>query len=102
MKEGTIKRYDTTRKFGFITPNDEGNDVYFHISNVKNELVVLLENNKGKNEPVLFEEKPSSKLSGQFEGFDVSLNMDKRKVGYIHKKEGEFDNDIFYNSSLNI
>lgn len=96
MKEGTIKRYDTTRKFGFITPNDEGNDVYFHISNVKNELFVLLENNKGKNEPVLFEEKPSSKLSGQFEGFDVSLNMDKRKVGYIHKKEGEFDNDIFY------
>lgn len=96
MKEGIVKLYDTTKKFGFITPNDNSNDVFFHITNVKNELVVLLENNKGKNEPVLFDEKPSSKLSGQFEGFNVSLDLNKRKVGYIHKKDGDFDNDYFY------
>ncbi len=96
MKEGIVKLYDTTKKFGFITPKDNSNDVFFHITNVKNELVVLLENNKGKNEPVLFDEKPSGKLSGQFEGFNVSLDLNKRKVGYIHKKEGDFDNDYFY------
>lgn len=96
MKEGIVKWYDSTKKFGFIMPNDGGGDVYFHISNVKNELRVLLENNKGKNEPVVFEEEPSAKLSGQFEGFNVSLDLEKRKVGYIHKKEGEFDNEVYY------
>lgn len=96
MKEGIVKKYDTTRKFGFITPNDGSNDVYFHISNVKSELTVLLENNKWRGEPVVFDEKPSTRLSGQFEGFDISLDMDKRRVGYIHIKEGGFDNDISY------
>ncbi|MBP5541909.1 MAG: DUF3825 domain-containing protein [Bacteroidales bacterium] len=98
MKEGIVKWYDTTRKFGFITPSDSANgtDVYFHISNVKDELLVLLENNKGKNEQVIFEEKPSSKLSGQLEGFNVSLDSEKRKVGYIHKKGEECDNESYY------
>lgn len=97
MKEGIVKRYDSTRKFGFITPKDEDGDVYFHISNVKNELKVLLENNKWKNEPVVFDEKPSAKPSAsQFEGFDVALDLEKRKVGYVHKKEGGFDNEVYY------
>lgn len=92
MKEGVVKLYDTTKKYGFITPNDNGGDVYFHLSNVKNELRVLLEINKGKNEPVVYEEEPSARLSGQFEGFNVALDLEKRKVGYIHKKEEGFDN----------
>jgi cold shock CspA family protein len=96
MKEGFVKWYDSTKKFGFLTSNDSGGDVYFHITNVKNELVVLLENNKGKDAPVVFNEKPSAKLSGQFEGFDIELDLGKRKVGYIHKRDGGFDSDIFY------
>ena len=101
MKQGIVKWYDSTKKFGFIMPNDEGCDVYFHISNVKNELRVLLENNKAKNEPVIFEQEPSAKLSGQFNGFNVALDLEKRKVGYVHKKEGDFDNEVYYVKDYN-
>lgn len=96
MKQGIINWYDSTRKFGFIKPNDVGDSVYFHISNVKNELLVLLETNKVRDEPVIFEEKPSAKLSGQFEGVNVVLDLEKRKVGYVHKKEGDLDNEVYY------
>lgn len=96
MKEGLVKWYDANGKFGFITPNDNSNDVYFHLSNVKNELAVLLETKKGKNEPVVFEEKPSSRHSGQLEGFDVALDLEKRKVGYIHMKQEPLDSEYSY------
>lgn len=96
MKHGNVKWYDSTKKFGFIKPNDEGGEVFFHISNVKNELKVLLENNKGNSEPVVFNEEPSAKRSGQSEGFNVALDLEKRKVGYIHKKEEDSDNEVYY------
>ena len=34
MKTGTVKFFNTTKGFGFITP-DEGKDIFFHISEVQ-------------------------------------------------------------------
>lgn len=96
MKKGTVKFYDPTNRFGFIIPNDGDSDMYFHINNVKDELRVLLDNNKGQNEPVIYEEGPSAKHPDHFEGFNVSLDFEKRKVGYVRKKEGGFDNEVYY------
>ena len=32
MQEGTVKFYNETKGFGFITPNNERNDIFVHSS----------------------------------------------------------------------
>ena len=46
MTEGTVKFYNRTKRFGFVTAED-GKDYFFHISGVKDE-VVLNEGDKVK------------------------------------------------------
>ncbi len=46
MTEGTVKFYNRTKRFGFIT-GDDGKDYFFHLSGVKGE-VVLNEGDKVK------------------------------------------------------
>ena len=36
MSEGTVKWFNTQKGYGFIKPDDEGNDVFVHITAVQN------------------------------------------------------------------
>ncbi len=97
MEKGIVKFYNAAKGWGYLTvESDENTDVYFHISNVRNELKVLLEANKAQYEFVVFDTKPSEKRSGQIEAININLDFEKRKVGYIKKKDGDYYFDYFY------
>jgi CspA family cold shock protein len=47
MPTGTVKWFNTTKGFGFIAPDDGGNDVFVHISAVERSgMKTLTENQK--------------------------------------------------------
>ena len=51
MATGTVKWFNTTKGFGFIAPDDGGNDVFVHISAVERAgLKTLADNQKVSNE----------------------------------------------------
>ena len=36
MAQGTVKWFNTQKGYGFINPDDDGNDVFVHITAVQN------------------------------------------------------------------
>lgn len=58
MKQGKIKFFDTKKGFGFIAPDDGGDDIFVHRNNVEN-----LDYNQGleDNEAVEFEVEETPK-----------------------------------------
>ena len=46
MVTGKVKWFDTTKGFGFITPDEGGKDVFAHFSGIKAEGYAQLEENQ--------------------------------------------------------
>jgi CspA family cold shock protein len=38
MQEGTVKFFNETKGFGFITPNAGGQDIFVHVSGLKDKI----------------------------------------------------------------
>jgi CspA family cold shock protein len=55
MQEGTVKFFNTTKGFGFITPKNGGADVFVHVSALKGDIyendVVTFDVENGKKGP---------------------------------------------------
>ncbi|MFA7717780.1 MAG: cold-shock protein [Candidatus Absconditabacterales bacterium] len=45
MATGTVKFFNTTKGFGFITPDDDGKEVFVHVSGLKDGITIT-ENDK--------------------------------------------------------
>jgi CspA family cold shock protein len=62
MTEGTVKFFNMQKGFGFIAPNDGGNDAFVHISAVERSgMTSLREGQKVSYE--LVEDRKSGKMS---------------------------------------
>ncbi|MGF1649755.1 MAG: cold-shock protein [Hyphomicrobiaceae bacterium] len=59
-KTGTVKFFDQTKGFGFITPDEGGNDVFVHISAVQASGMANLD----QGMRVSFETEPDRKGKG--------------------------------------
>lgn len=54
MPEGTVKFFNSSKNYGFIEPEEEGEDLFFHISDVKSRAIA-------KGDRVKFEEEEGEK-----------------------------------------
>jgi CspA family cold shock protein len=63
MPSGTVKWFNTTKGFGFIAPDDGGNDIFVHISAVEQSgMTGLADNQKIKFD--LVEGRDGRKMAG--------------------------------------
>ena len=65
MSEGTVKWFNTQKGYGFINPDEEGNDVFVHITAVQNS--GLNELNEGQ--------RVSYELAEQHNGRVAAVNL---------------------------
>lgn len=95
MEQGIVKFYNREGAYGYL--NSSNGDVFFHISEVKNELKQLLTTNKWRDEPIIFEKKSSQKKEGEYEAFNINLDLSKRYVGYVESSDGKYSTLYFIN-----
>ena len=61
MSEGTVKWFNTQKGYGFINPDEEGNDVFVHITAVQNS--GLNELNEGQRVSYELEEQSNGRVA---------------------------------------
>ena len=90
MTTGTIKLYLKPKGFGYVT-TDNGDDAFFHISQVGAELMSLLKTNHYHNEPISFDLEPSEKKEGEYQAKNINIDFSKRKIGnlILRNRDGE-------------
>ncbi len=69
MPTGTVKWFNTTKGFGFIAPDEGGNDVFVHISAVEQAGMTGLADNQ-KIEYELVEGRDGRKMAGSLSKMD--------------------------------
>ncbi|QEC76515.1 DUF3825 domain-containing protein [Mucilaginibacter ginsenosidivorax] len=85
---GKIKFYKPLEFWGKISVDDQLRDIYFNLQNIEGDLLTLIETDKYKDEPVVFEVGEARK-PGEKEAKKICLDSSKRKVGHIIS----FDNE---------
>ena len=77
MATGTVKWFNATKGFGFIQPDDGGNDVFVHISAVERAGMGSL--NEGQK--LSFESKPDS-MRGKTSAENLRAELTEVDVGF--------------------
>jgi hypothetical protein len=93
MEKGSVKFYNREAGYGYI--NMANCDAFFHISDVKNELKQLLLTNKWREEPITFEKRDSKKKDGEYEAYDINIDLSIRHIGYVETEEGKYSTLYF-------
>jgi len=90
MATGTIKLFFKQKGFGYVT-TDKGEDFFFHISQVADELMSLVITNHYHTEPITFDLEPSARKEGELQANNINIDFSKRKLGYLvlRNRDGE-------------
>ncbi|NBR02923.1 MAG: cold-shock protein [Alphaproteobacteria bacterium] len=67
MSQGTVKWFNTQKGYGFINPDDEGNDVFVHITAVQNSGLT------GLNEGQRVSYELAEQRNGRFAAVDLTV-----------------------------
>ncbi len=67
MSQGTVKWFNTQKGYGFINPDDEGNDVFVHITAVQNSGLT------GLNEGQRVTYELAEQRNGRFAAVDLAV-----------------------------
>ena len=67
MAQGTVKWFNTQKGYGFITPDEAGNDVFVHITAVQNSGLT------GLNEGQRVSYELAEQRNGRFAAVDLSI-----------------------------
>ena len=67
MAQGTVKWFNTQKGYGFINPDEDGNDVFVHITAVQNSGLT------GLNEGQRVSYERAEQRNGRFAAVDLSI-----------------------------
>ncbi|MEC7558679.1 MAG: cold-shock protein [Pseudomonadota bacterium] len=67
MAQGTVKWFNTQKGYGFINPDEDGNDVFVHITAVQNSGLT------GLNEGQRVSYELAEQRTGRFAAVDLSI-----------------------------
>ena len=67
MAQGTVKWFNTQKGYGFINPDEDGNDVFVHITAVQNSDLT------GLNEGQRVSYELAEQRNGRFAAVDLSI-----------------------------